>query len=91
VQPPKSWKHHTCLRQFTDTHNCAKRRAGNGTDGYCALTCGVCTPCVMANGSNAVPEEERVDPAAISEAWSRRTRKPAAPLRSTADEEYFFL
>jgi len=57
VQPPRHWKNPTCLRQLTDTDNCGRRRAGNMTDGYCALTCGVCTPCVMAD---AVPASEPV-------------------------------
>jgi hypothetical protein len=44
-QPPSYWHNPTCASQLTNTPNCAARQDGTLNDGYCALTCGVCSPC----------------------------------------------
>lgn len=42
IQPPDSWHNPTCAMQVANTDNCEARRNGTNTDGYCAMTCGVC-------------------------------------------------
>lgn len=45
VPPPSGSAHDTCEAQSLSTTNCEKRVAGTLSDGYCALTCGVCARC----------------------------------------------
>ena len=45
VQPPSNWANPTCETQLANTDRCARRRAGRINDGYCHLTCGVCSLC----------------------------------------------
>lgn len=43
LEPPSGWRNPTCATQVMNTDNCAQRRAGTMTDGYCYASCGVCT------------------------------------------------
>lgn len=55
VAPPWAWKYNTCEQQLLQTPNCAARASGSLTDGYCALTCGVCTRCPPSSPPPAPP------------------------------------